>query len=140
MGNKADLKYIVINRQKIYSPNLRSFFVDAQAGIYKKDSTPYSYKYARLSVKANIYENRSQIPMTANVHSPSGKTYRIYLENRVMFIQDLLPASELEWIKSTAKDGQTFVYLAALENLDQAFLQFVPVYFTYQTKIVSDED
>lgn len=46
---------------------------------------------------------------------------------------DILPESELEYIKDNSTDGQTYVYTLAFLNFDDKVIQFMPVIFTFKS-------
>ena len=140
LGNKTALQHIEINSQDVYVAENQNLYIDAQGVLYKENKQKYSYSSARLflSYRVNIpdkYKEREWMATTAMILKPFSVASQIEARSGGPLIKNILPDSELEYIKNNSVDNEVYRYTVILLNYKSKAIQFVPVTFTYKTKI-----
>lgn len=140
LGNKSALQHIEINSQDVYVAENQNLFIDAQGVLYKENRKKYLYNSARLyiSYRANIpekYKEREWMATTTMVLKPFSVTSVIDARSGGPLIKNILPTDELDYIKTNSTENQVYRYTLILLNYKSKAIQFIPVTFTYVTKI-----
>lgn len=139
-GNKTELQHVEINSQDTYVAENQNLYIDSKGELYKENKQKYSYSYARLYItyRANIpdkYKEREWMATTAMVLKPFSVSSIIEARSGGPLIKDILPSSELDYIKNNSVDNQVYRYTLILLNYKSKAIQFIPITFTYKANI-----
>lgn len=137
-GDLGEMVHTSVNSQVIYYSKNQTYYIDSNTNLYKQNMRSYSYKSARLYIeyKPDIpekYKGREWMPITALVLSPSGNTRKITIRSGGALIKDIIPESEINWIKQNSVDGEVQVYIIAMKNYSGEVIQYMPVKFIYKS-------
>lgn len=139
-GNKTALQHVEINSQDVYVAENQNLYIDAQGVLYKENKSKYLYNSARLyiSYRPNIpvkYKEREWMATTAMVLRPFSVSSTVDTRSGGPLIKHILPSADLDYIKNNSTDNQVYRYTLILLNYKSMAIQFIPVTFTYKTKI-----